>query len=556
MRDSAMGTGKKKKKTTKNPNTTLFGMEIYFTNPISFKLRRKSSLISNLKSSISTTLLDFYAEFADEILAEYITVMICNGKDQFQARDDLEPFLGNRSAEFVSWLWDHLLNCHRKYEDDIHLRVSKDVYFTSPERSDRERDSRSSRKLCKISRHEMISREIEEDEKIDGVSANTNEGVVYVKKPEQVLDHNQPVPISIIYPQSSGSDRPFSKQPGFCNDLGRSTTVGTAIPYSMHFEIPRVSVWDRLGRPCDDVPAKDKSIDQDAVGHHDQDEDVHNQRASIASRLSYRASSIDGRSECYNCLDESENPEDGVMRTSDPHTLDDIRQKRLFSEHSSGPSIGSVPLKDKSKIEPKVEEISVEFKKSNVVSKDSTITPIVVSKMLGVKRKLNQIEMEMAKLRLKQAELGLDGKISQLSNPSDLKHPVEDIDSRTIFVTNVHFAATKEALSSYFAKCGAIDNVIISIDPVTAKPKGSAYITFASKESVDKAVALGGTTFLSRTIQVLRMTDTTLAPIHPEKSSKVSTLLPNGNTVTVPVQVPTKPYYSSHHLQWRRENNT
>ncbi|KAF4355104.1 hypothetical protein G4B88_004316 [Cannabis sativa] len=31
----------------------------------------------------------------------------------------------------------------------------------------------------------------------------------------------------------------------------------------------------------------------------------------------------------------------------------------------------------------------------------------------------------------------------------------------------------KEALSLYLAKCGAIDNVIISIDPVTAKPKGS-----------------------------------------------------------------------------------
>ena len=34
---------------------------------------------------------------------EYITVLVCNGKHQYQARDDLEAFLGKRSADFVSW---------------------------------------------------------------------------------------------------------------------------------------------------------------------------------------------------------------------------------------------------------------------------------------------------------------------------------------------------------------------------------------------------------------------------------------------------------------------
>ncbi|XP_062109957.1 uncharacterized protein LOC133821822 [Humulus lupulus] len=533
----------------KKKKRTLFGMEIFLTNPMSFKIRRESPLISTLKSSISTMLLDFFAEFTDEILSEYITVMICNGKDQYQARDDLEAFLGDKSAEFVSWLWDHLLNCHRKCDEDIRIRVLKEVSVTSPEISDRERDSRSSRKLCKTHRHEPL-REIEEDEKIVGGSASRNEGVVYVKKPEQVLDHNEPIPISIRYPQSSGSDHSFSKQPGVCNVLGKSTALGSAISYSMHADIPRVSVWDRLGMPCDDVPAEGESIDLHAVGCHKLDEEVHNQRASIASRLSCRASSIDGRSEGYNNLDESENPEDGVMRTREPHTSGDNRQKRLFREISSGPSIGSVPSKDKGKMEPQVKEISLEFKRSNVATKDSNTTPIVVSKVLDMKQRLNQIEMEMTKLRSKQVELKMDGKLCQVSNPSELKHPMEDIDSRTIFVTNVHFAATKEGLSLYFAKCGAIVNVIILIDPVTAKPKGSAYITFASKESVDKAVALSGTAFLSRTIQVLRKTEAALAPIHAGKSLKVPTLLPNGNKVTVP----TKPYYSNHHLQWRREH--
>ena len=30
-------------------------------------------------------------------------MLVCNGKHQYQARDDLEAFLGKRSADFVSW---------------------------------------------------------------------------------------------------------------------------------------------------------------------------------------------------------------------------------------------------------------------------------------------------------------------------------------------------------------------------------------------------------------------------------------------------------------------
>lgn len=30
-------------------------------------------------------------------------ILICNGKHQYQARDDLEAFLGDDSAKFVAW---------------------------------------------------------------------------------------------------------------------------------------------------------------------------------------------------------------------------------------------------------------------------------------------------------------------------------------------------------------------------------------------------------------------------------------------------------------------
>lgn len=36
-------------------------------------------------------------------LQEYIVVLVCNGKNQNQARDDLEAFLGEDSGRFVAW---------------------------------------------------------------------------------------------------------------------------------------------------------------------------------------------------------------------------------------------------------------------------------------------------------------------------------------------------------------------------------------------------------------------------------------------------------------------
>ncbi|EOY29096.1 Uncharacterized protein TCM_036753 [Theobroma cacao] len=74
--------------------------------------------------------------------------------------------------------------------------------------------------------------------------------------------------------------------------------------------------------------------------------------------------------------------------------------------------------------------------------------------------------------------------------------------SNRILTCQVHFGATKEALSLYFAKCGVVENVVILTDKVTGRPRGSSYITFAGKESLDKAVTLCGATFVSRIVKV------------------------------------------------------
>lgn len=82
--------------------------------------------------------------------------------------------------------------------------------------------------------------------------------------------------------------------------------------------------------------------------------------------------------------------------------------------------------------------------------------------------------------------------------------PLEDADSRTLFVSNVHFAATKDSLSRHFNKFGDVLKVLIVTDATTGQPTGSAYVEFMRKEAADNALSLDGTSFMSRLLKVVR----------------------------------------------------
>ncbi|OEL36522.1 hypothetical protein BAE44_0002459 [Dichanthelium oligosanthes] len=87
-------------------------------------------------------------------------------------------------------------------------------------------------------------------------------------------------------------------------------------------------------------------------------------------------------------------------------------------------------------------------------------------------------------------------------------------DSRTVFVNNVHFGASKDALTRHFNKFGAVLKTLLVTDGITGQPTGSAYIEFLHKESAEQALTLNGTSFMSRILKVVR------------KSSNEATQLP------------------------------
>ncbi|XP_058744136.1 uncharacterized protein LOC131616729 isoform X2 [Vicia villosa] len=82
--------------------------------------------------------------------------------------------------------------------------------------------------------------------------------------------------------------------------------------------------------------------------------------------------------------------------------------------------------------------------------------------------------------------------------------PLFDADSRTIFASNVHFAATKDAICRHFNKFGEVLKAVIVTDSITGQPKGAVYVEFMHKEAADNALSLDGTSFMSRILKVVR----------------------------------------------------
>ncbi|KAH0457551.1 hypothetical protein IEQ34_012866 [Dendrobium chrysotoxum] len=149
----------------------------------------------------------------------------------------------------------------------------------------------------------------------------------------------------------------------------------------------------------------------------------------------------------------------------------------------------------------------------------------------------------------------------QLSTPgvSYTASPSEDVDSRTIFVSNVHFAATKDTLSRHFNKFGEVLKVIIVTDPSTCQPIGSAYVEFLRKESAELALSLNGTSFMSRILKVVRRSSVEAPVIGWPRIARASPFASRFGRMPFPrgiltgafrPRLPVKPGARS--LQWKR----
>ncbi|CZR60378.1 related to polyadenylate-binding protein 2 (Poly(A)-binding protein 2) [Phialocephala subalpina] len=113
----------------------------------------------------------------------------------------------------------------------------------------------------------------------------------------------------------------------------------------------------------------------------------------------------------------------------------------------------------------------------------------------AMKRRVAEMEEEAAKLREMQATL------DQQTN--ELREDKEDIDSRSIFVGNVDYAASPEEIQAHFQSCGSINRVTILLDKFTGHPKGYAYVEFSEPSLVAQALVLNESVFRGRNLKVV-----------------------------------------------------
>ncbi|CAD5167778.1 unnamed protein product [Musa acuminata subsp. malaccensis] len=73
-----------------------------------FKVNFTTDGLAKLRERVKEKLKEFMGDYTDDTLAEYVVVLLRNGRRKDEARKELNVFLGDDSATFVSWLWDHL----------------------------------------------------------------------------------------------------------------------------------------------------------------------------------------------------------------------------------------------------------------------------------------------------------------------------------------------------------------------------------------------------------------------------------------------------------------
>jgi RNA-binding protein Musashi len=77
---------------------------------------------------------------------------------------------------------------------------------------------------------------------------------------------------------------------------------------------------------------------------------------------------------------------------------------------------------------------------------------------------------------------------TRYSQAQPTTHP--NADSKKIFVGGLGDIVTKADLTVYFEKFGTINDTVVMYERVTRRPRGFGFVTFDSKEAVDKVLEI------------------------------------------------------------------
>lgn len=140
------------------------------------------------------------------------------------------------------------------------------------------------------------------------------------------------------------------------------------------------------------------------------------------------------------------------------------------------------------------------------------LSMLLIYPALRTRRKINKGVVETLKLQEKTCqqlnliigELKRSNRfLAELTGLEVSEMPEEEstIQSK-LYVGNIDYAATEAELSEHFARYGKVEFVNIPVNRYNGRTRGFGFVTFSSKEEASDAMALNGSEFRGRPIQV------------------------------------------------------
>lgn len=90
----------------------------------------------------------------------------------------------------------------------------------------------------------------------------------------------------------------------------------------------------------------------------------------------------------------------------------------------------------------------------------------------------------------------------------NFSYRIERMNKAKIYVGNLSYDTTEDGIRSYFNQYGNIDDVKLIKDFQTGRSKGFAFVTYASDQEGEHALAANGTQLDGRTLNVNTARDT------------------------------------------------
>ncbi|KAJ0623161.1 putative nuclear polyadenylated RNA-binding protein Nab2/ZC3H14 [Helianthus annuus] len=477
---------------------------------LTFKIIFSGDGAGRLRERVKEKLKEFMGDYTDDTLVEYVIVLLKNGRRKEEARNELNVFLGDDSDSFVSWLWDHLqsnLNLYAQSKEPplTDEQVSKQKPLSESEVTKSDKLSKSRR----IKDWKGVIRDPTEPPPLrSAVIANVhadNENN-HSASPQRKRGHSGQTDHTDEGSQVKRDTLSKSTLGGASRRLLQFAVrdaVGTSRPTGLTSEPSFKRLRSAVSTPTDDSSLEDRppkirslarvpkamAVAIKAVADAAQDVVKVKPTGNVFDRLgriSTDASDTieDGKHEAdvptysgQHVGDVSMMEHDGV--SNKPHRVENIPVAKMANNYSNVHKPKGVSDLDHQKL---VQE--TEFGAGN------NSNPATVSNGNGVP--VIHIQREVHQKTL--PSIGV--------NPTSKS--TEDVDSRTIFVSNVHFAATKDSLSRHFNKFGDVLKVVILTEAATGQPKGSAYVEFMRAETAENALSLDGTSFMSRILKVVK----------------------------------------------------